>query len=99
MNNTPTFKITGKIWLWDGEAAWHFFSIPKKYSKDIKSITSHIRRGFGSVKVEAQIGKTKWRTSIFPTKEGEYLLPIKAQVRKVEKLKSNQNTTVIISIV
>ena len=99
MKNQPTFKISGKIWLWNGQAGWHFFSVPKKISKDIKSITSHIRRGFGSVKVEAQIGKTKWRTSIFPSKEGEYLLPIKAQVRKVEKLKSNQNSTVTITII
>lgn len=99
MKSLPTFKISGKIWLWNGEAAWHFFSVPKKISKDIKSITSHIRRGFGSVKVKVQIGKTKWNTSIFPTKEGEYLLPIKAQVRKVEKLKTNQKISVVITLI
>lgn len=98
MSKNPTFKITGKIWLWNGEAAWHFFSVPKKISKDIKSITSHIRRGFGSVKVEAQIGKTKWQTSIFPTKEGEYLLPIKTQVRKAEGIKVNSKITVDITL-
>lgn len=95
----PTFKLSGKIWLWSGEAAWHFFTVPKNVSKDIKSLSEHVRRGFGSVKVEAQIGKTKWKTSIFPTKEGEYLLPIKAQVRKVENLKTDSKTTVIIRLI
>jgi hypothetical protein len=33
------------------------------------------------------IGKTLWSTSIFPDKKaGEYLLPLKAQVRKKEGL-------------
>lgn len=95
----PTFKLRGKIWLWNGEAAWHFFTVSKKISKDIKSLSAHHRRGFGSVKVEALIGKTKWKTSIFPTKEGEYLLPIKASVRKSENLIANKNTEVIITLI
>ena len=41
-------------------------------------------RGFGSIPVKAQIGKTEWKTSIFPTKEGTYLLPVKAIVRNKE---------------
>lgn len=44
------------------------------------------RRGFGSIRVEAQIGKTAWRTSVFPTKEGTYLLPVKESVRDKEGL-------------
>jgi hypothetical protein len=37
--------------------------------------------------VEATIGKSKWKTSIFPdSREGSYLLPVKADVRKREEL-------------
>lgn len=95
----PEFTIVGKIWLWSGEAAWHFFTIPKSTSQEIKAISSHLRRGFGSVRVSATIGKTKWKTSIFPTKEGEYLLPIKAQVRKVENLHEGTKTRVTIMLI
>ena len=32
------------------------------------------RRGFGSVKVIAAIGDTRWKTSVFPSKTGEWWL-------------------------
>jgi hypothetical protein len=44
-------------------------------------------RGFGSVRVEARIGDTRWRTSVFPSKaHAGYLLPVKLAVRKAEDL-------------
>ena len=76
-----------------------FLTVDKKTAKTIKSITSHLRRGFGSVKISAQVGKSKWQTSIFPTKDGEFLLPIKSSVRKVEKLQVDKKTTVQITII
>lgn len=44
------------------------------------------RLGFGSIKVRVTIGETSFDTSIFPTKDGPYLLPVKASVRKKEGL-------------
>ena len=42
---------------------------------------------WGSVYVEATIGATTWRTSLFPSKQvGGWLLPLKAAVRKAEKI-------------
>jgi hypothetical protein len=40
------------------------------------------RVGFGSVRVEAAIGDTVWRTSVFPQRSGGYILPVKASVRR-----------------
>lgn len=78
-----------KIWVYPGESAnWHFVTLDKK-SADLvkKSQEGQKRRGWGSVKVIATMGKTTWRTSIFPDKQsGSYLLPIKAEVRKKEKM-------------
>jgi hypothetical protein len=46
-----------------------------------------MKAGWGSVRVTAKIGSTKWTTSIFPDKAlGTFLLPLKAQVRKAEDL-------------
>jgi hypothetical protein len=39
------------------------------------------RRGFGSVKVTARIGESRWQTSLFPQKTGGWFLPIKKPVR------------------
>ena len=41
-------------------------------------------RGFGSLRVTAQIGETRWQTSVFPQKGGGWLLLVKAAVRKAE---------------
>jgi hypothetical protein len=44
------------------------------------------RRGFGSVKVGARIGGSRWRTSLFPQKSGGWFLPVKKPVRLAEGL-------------
>lgn len=40
--------------------------------------------GFGSLKVEARIGDSVFKTSLFPSRELGWLLPVKAAVRKAE---------------
>lgn len=93
----PTFEFKSKIWLYDGPAAWHFITIPKGLSKDIKAMAgSH--RGFGSVRVEITIGQTTWQSSIFPEKTGNYVLPVKAGVRKTENLRAGQSVQVKLTI-
>ena len=79
--------FTAELWEWQGQGAWCFVSLPKQYYDEIKAINSSPYRGFGSVKIEASVGKTVWKTSIFPdTKSGIYLLPIKKTIRKAESL-------------
>jgi hypothetical protein len=84
----PKFNVKAKLWLYNGAAAWHFLTIPKKLSKDLDRLFSGIKGGFGSIPVVATIGSTIFRTSIFKdTKIGSYLLPIKKEVRKKELIK------------
>ena len=41
----------------------------------------------GAVRVQATIGETTWQTSIFPHSQSKaYILPVKADVRKKEKI-------------
>jgi hypothetical protein len=94
----PTFKLKAALWLWQGKGAWHFITIPKDLTDKIKSFDSGPRRGFGSVKVEVTIGETSWKTSIFPTKEGTFCLPIKAAVRKKENLSLGDEAQLTIQI-
>ena len=77
--------VTAPIWLWsEGKGSWHFLTIPPDEAVEIRlaSAASGVRRGFGSVPVEAAINGVAWRTSIVPQKSGGYILPIKADVRK-----------------
>lgn len=82
-----TYNIQAKVWLYPGQAAWHFVTLPKDESGQIKELFGGLKKGFGSLPVKVTIGETAWKTSIFPDKKaGAYLLPLKADVRKREKI-------------
>ncbi len=79
------YKIKSEVWVYPGTAGWRFVSIDRKVSEQIKRDFTGLSKGWGSLPVEAKIGKTTWKTSIFPDKKsGEYLLPLKSEVRKSE---------------
>lgn len=88
MKQSLSYQVSAKLWLYPGESTnWHFLTIPKDISTEIKERTKGIRKGFGSVSVEVTIGKTIWQTSVFPdSSSGTFLLPVKAKVRRDEDL-------------
>lgn len=93
--------VTAPIWLWsEGKGSWHFLTIPPDAAVEIRmeSAASGIRRGFGSVRVEASINGVAWRTSIFPQKSGGYILPIKADVRKCAGIGAGDDVTVTLNL-
>ena len=78
-------SLKSKVMLYPGMAGWHFAFVDKKTSEKIKRSQINKKRiGWGSVPVTITLGKTIWKTSIFPDKDGTYLLPLKAEVRKNE---------------
>ena len=89
-------KIThsGPLWRWttpSAPAAWHFITIDGAAGEALSGTAIMRRlegnaRGFGSLKVVAKIGGSTFRTSVFPSKETGWLLPVKAAVRKAEGL-------------
>ena len=53
------------------------------------------RRGFGSVKVVARIGGTRWKTSVFPqNRKSEWVLLVSKKVMKAEDLAEGDPLTV-----
>mgnify|MGYP001618456032 FL=1 len=83
-----TYKFKARVWLYPGDAAWHFVTLPQKTSLDIDDFFGHMKKGFGSLPVKVTVDQTLWQTSIFPSKqEGSYILPLKAPVRKAEGIK------------
>ncbi len=94
------YKFKTNVWLYPGMAGWHFASVPKDISEDIKKNFGDRKRGWGSLPIIVTIGKTSWKTSIFPDKEsGGYLLPLKAEVRKKENILADKDITLLIEIV
>lgn len=81
------YNCKGKVWVAPGGGGWRFVTIPEALSQRIEAFAPGPRPAFGSVRVVVSIGKTTWRTSLFPDKRARgYLLPLKADVRKRERI-------------
>lgn len=91
------YKTKTKLYKWNGmKGAWFFVNINKTLSKKIKAEKRIPKaRGFGSIRVRVTIGNTTWSTSIFPTKEGIYVMPVKAAVRKKEGIENGDTVNLL----
>jgi len=90
-------EFSGKIFFWRGPAPYYFVTIPAKPSRELKAISSLVTYGWGVIPVRARIGKTEWKTSLFP-KDGLYLVPIKASVQNAETLKEGDQVTIRLEV-
>jgi len=93
--------VTTPLWLWSGDkASWHFLTVPDAQAAEIRLQSLGLRNGFGSVKVQAAIGEVRWRTSVFPVgKTGEYILPVKADIRRRAGIAAGDDVTVSLELI
>ncbi|CAB4617044.1 unannotated protein [freshwater metagenome] len=81
------FTFSGEVWIYSGEGAWYFVTMPNDLADEIQARTAGIRRGFGSLRVQVTIGESNWATSLFrESKSGSYILPLKKEIRSKEKI-------------
>lgn len=101
---TESLTHTGPIWRWtapSAPAAWFFITIDGEAGEAL-SATALMRRmeksigGFGSLKVTARIGDSEFKTSLFPSKELGWMLPVKASVRKAEGVSEGDVVEVVL---
>lgn len=89
---TDRLLHTGRLRRWTspkGSAAWHFVTIDGDAGEALTGTAlmrklEGTRGGFGSIKVTAGIGGSTFATSVFPSKDAGWLLPVKAGVRRSE---------------
>ena len=103
---TERLTHTGPLWRWTGSTGtgtWHFLTINGDAGEAL-SATALMRRleksigGFGSLKVVATIGDSVFKTSLFPSKELGWMLPVKASVRKAEGVSEGDLVKVVLEI-
>lgn len=87
----------GELWFWRGPSPFHFVTVPENESAEIHAVAALVTYGWGVIPVLAEIGETSWTTSLFP-KDGGYVVPIKAAVRKRERLELGDAVHVVLSI-
>jgi hypothetical protein len=91
------FAFDGKLWYWHGPAPWYFVTVPEQQSRDLQAIVLAVTYGWGMIPVHVQIGSSKWTTSLFP-KDGRYIVPVKASIRKAENLDEGDSVTVRLEV-
>jgi len=81
-----SINTRAKIWLYSSEhASWYFVTLSTASAGNLLKQAKKQRRGWGSIPVVVTVGKSVWKTSVFPNADaGGYILPVKAKVRKAE---------------
>lgn len=101
LSGVDDYAFTAELWRWDAQAAasWFFVTLPADLAVDLR-MEAGPPRGFGSVRVEATIGGSTWRTSVFPESGGgSFVLPVKKAVRVAEGVGAGDRCDVVLRLV
>lgn len=74
----------GQVVEWRGPAPYYYVPMPVEDAEDLKDAARGLEY-WGQVAVTATIGETTFTTALFP-KDGTYLLPLKAAIRRAEEI-------------
>jgi hypothetical protein len=85
-------EFSGAVWHWRGPAPFYFVTVPQEQSDQLRDVAREVTYGWGMLPVQARVGRTRWRTSLWP-KDGRYLLPLKDAVRQAEQLDEGDPVT------
>jgi hypothetical protein len=89
--------FAGELWFWKGPSPWYFITVPDEECELLRAESTVVSYGWGMIPVRAGIGGSEWATSLFP-KDGKYLVPVKAAVRRAERLEEGDTLSVRLTI-
>ena len=90
-------KFSGELWFWKGPSPWHFITVPDEEAAELEMSSAFVSYGWGMIPVTVRIGETRWQTSLWP-KDGRYIVPVKAAVRKAEGIEEGDTATVRLTV-
>lgn len=97
MTGQIKYNFSEKVWQYASPGGWYFISLPENIAKEIRGNLKSEEESWGRLKATAEIGKSQWKTAIwFDTKMNTYLLPLKADIRKKEKIEIGNSIDVTI---
>ena len=99
MTNRVEYSFTATVWQHSPPGGWYFVTVPQEISNEIREHFRDFEEGWGRLSVMAETGNAAWNTAIwFDTSHNKYLLPLKSEIRKKEKLGINQEIQIKILI-
>ena len=89
-------EFSAEVWEWRGPSPYYFVTVPEDESQALHDV-AHVSYGWGMIPVTARIGRTRWTTSLWP-KDGGYVVPVKTDVRRREKLELGDTVRIRLTI-
>lgn len=90
-------EFTGEIVYWRGPAPWYFVAVPGRECAELAAVSASISYGWGVIPATVRIGDTVFDTALFP-KDGGYLVPVKAAVRRAEAIDEGDHVPVRLTL-
>ncbi|MEP6756582.1 MAG: DUF1905 domain-containing protein [Chthonomonadales bacterium] len=90
-------EFKSKVWYWKGPAPWYFVTVPAQHVPVLKEMLTQVTYGWGMIPTRVKIGNTEWSTAMFPN-DGSYIIPVKASVRKAEKIDEGDEVIIVLSV-
>jgi hypothetical protein len=75
------FVFEAEVIYWRGPSPFFYAPVPAEHLDELRAVAKAVTYGWGVVPVAASVRGVSFTTSLFP-KDGTYLLPLKAAVRK-----------------
>lgn len=86
-------EFSGEMWFWKGPAPWHFVTVPARDCDALNATSAIVSYGWGMIPVTVRIGRSEWKTSLWP-RDGRYIVPVKEAVRRAEGVGPGDTVTV-----
>jgi len=90
-------EFDGEVFYWRGPSPFHFVAVPEEGSVEIHAVAAQVTYGWGVIPVDAQVGSTRFTTSLFP-KDGGYAVPLKTDVRRSESIELGDTVHIVLTI-
>ncbi len=91
------FEFAAPIVYWRGPTPWYFVEVPPELSAMVKERANEFTFGWGMIPGIVTVKKVRWYTAFFE-KDGVYMVPVKAAVRRKAKVDVDDLVTVRVEL-
>jgi hypothetical protein len=94
MVTKTTYEVTAEVWRSEGPSDRYFVTLPDEVAADVRERFGGSSQAVGSLPVSVALGQSIWSTSLYAgTETGSYVIPIKDDVRRRERVREAQAVT------
>jgi hypothetical protein len=89
--------FSGELWYWRGPPPWYFIPVPEAECGMLHDVSEFVSLAWGMIPVTVRLGSSEYDTILFQ-KDGRYLVPVKAAIRRAQDLDEGDRATVQLTV-